>query len=156
MRWAKRKDGQSGFPAIPPKLKAFYMTIAAATVVGALANVLNVSPIKALVWAAALNAVVAASVMVLIMSLGTSVKVMGKFRIGRAWSALDWLATGLMAVASIAFLVSCSPARSSPHENEHFPGDPVQQMDSTHAGSSDRAADALFVIAMVRLACSEA
>jgi Mn2+/Fe2+ NRAMP family transporter len=95
-----------GLSRNPSQAKAFYTTIAAAMIVGALANVFKVSPLKALVWAAALNAVVAAPVMILTIRLGTSAKVMGKFKIARGWSVLGWLATGLMAAASIAFLIS--------------------------------------------------
>jgi NRAMP (natural resistance-associated macrophage protein)-like metal ion transporter len=95
-----------GLSRRPAEAKAFYGTIAAATAVGAVANVLHVSPLKALVWSAALNAIVAAPVMVLVMRLGMSRKVMGQFRVRGAWLALGWCATGLMAIASAAFLIS--------------------------------------------------
>ncbi len=43
----------------PLHAKAFYSTIALATLLGALANVLHVNPVKALVWAAVINGIVA-------------------------------------------------------------------------------------------------
>ena len=96
----------TGLSKKPGQAKAFYSAIAVATVLGAAANVLKISPIKALIWAAALNAVVAVPVMFLVMKIATNTKIMGPFRIGRAWVVLGWLATGVMAVASIAFLIS--------------------------------------------------
>jgi Mn2+/Fe2+ NRAMP family transporter len=53
-----------------------------------------------------LNAIVAAPMMVLIMRLASSRRIMGKFTIGRTWILLGWLGTGVMAIASIAFLLS--------------------------------------------------
>ena len=96
----------TGLSKKPAQAKAFYAAIGIATIVGAAANVLKISPIKALIWAAALNAVVAVPVMFLIMRIATNKKIMGPFRIERPWVVLGWLATGVMAVASIAFLVS--------------------------------------------------
>jgi NRAMP (natural resistance-associated macrophage protein)-like metal ion transporter len=96
----------TGLSKKPAQAKAFYGAIAAATLLGAAANVLKISPIKALIWAAALNAVVAVPVMFLVMKIATNKKIMGPFRIERPWVVLGWLATGVMAVASVAFLLS--------------------------------------------------
>ncbi|HEY2529985.1 MAG TPA: divalent metal cation transporter [Xanthobacteraceae bacterium] len=96
----------TGLSKKPAQAKAFYTAIAAATLLGAAANILKISPIKALVWAAALNAVVAVPVMFLVMKIAASSKIMGKFPIERTWRILGWLATGVMAVASLAFLLS--------------------------------------------------
>lgn len=54
-----------GLSRQPKQAKAFYAAIALATLVGAIANVLKVSPIKALIWSAVLNALAAAPIMVL-------------------------------------------------------------------------------------------
>jgi NRAMP (natural resistance-associated macrophage protein)-like metal ion transporter len=96
----------TGLSKRPAQAKAFYAAIAVATLVGAAANILKISPIKALIWAAALNAVVAVPVMFLVMKIATNQKIMGRFRIERTWRVLGWLATGVMAVASLAFLIS--------------------------------------------------
>jgi NRAMP (natural resistance-associated macrophage protein)-like metal ion transporter len=95
-----------GLSRLPSAAKAFYATIGAATAVGALANLLHISPLKALVWSAALNAIAAGPLMVLVMRLGASKKLMGQFRVSGAWFVLGWCATGLMAIASLAFLIS--------------------------------------------------
>jgi NRAMP (natural resistance-associated macrophage protein)-like metal ion transporter len=96
----------TGLSKKPAQAKAFYAAIAVATVVGAAANVFKISPIRALIWAAALNAVVAVPVMFLVMKIATNKKIMGPFRIERPWVIMGWLATGVMALASATFLIS--------------------------------------------------
>ncbi len=95
-----------GLSKQPTHAKSFYAAIAAATLVGAAANILKISPVKALIWSAALNAVVAVPVMCLIMRIAASKKIMGEFIVTGAWVILGWMATGLMAIASLAFLIS--------------------------------------------------
>ena len=96
----------TGLSKKPREAKAFYGALATATLIGAAANLFKVSPMKALVWAAALNAVVAAPVMFLIMKIATNTKIMGSFRIERPWMIFGWLGTALMAIASLVFLLS--------------------------------------------------
>ncbi len=95
-----------GLSRQPKQARAFYGTIAAATLVGAVANVLKVSPMKALVWSAVLNAIVAAPIMALIMHMATSPAVMGKFTIGRRSRTVGWIATWVMGAASLGFIGS--------------------------------------------------
>lgn len=95
-----------GLSRQPAQAKAFYGTIALATVLGAVANMLNISPIKALVWAAVLNAIASVPIMVLIMNMGMNRKVMGQFTISRRSRVTGWLATLVMAIASLGFIVS--------------------------------------------------
>ena len=95
-----------GLSRQPLQAKAFYATITAATLMGAAANVLSISPVKALVWSAVVNAIVAVPVMALLMRMATNVKILGDFTISRAWSIIGWLATGVMAIASIVFMIS--------------------------------------------------
>jgi Mn2+/Fe2+ NRAMP family transporter len=90
----------------PNQAKAFYAAIAAATLIGALANILSISPIKALEWSAVLNAIVAVPVMAILMRIATNEKIMGKFKVGGWWSALGRSATAVMGNASIVFLGS--------------------------------------------------
>ena len=95
-----------GLARRPLQAKAFYGAIIAATLLGAAANVFALNPVKALVWAAVLNGVVAVPVMALLMLMSTKASVMGRFAISRVWTILGWSATGLMALASLAFFVS--------------------------------------------------
>jgi Mn2+/Fe2+ NRAMP family transporter len=86
--------------------KAFYGTIAAATLIGAVANILKVSPMKALVWSAVLNAIVAVPIMVLIMQMAMNPTTMGEFTISRRSRVVGWIATFVMGIASLGFIVS--------------------------------------------------
>jgi NRAMP (natural resistance-associated macrophage protein)-like metal ion transporter len=95
-----------GFSRRPLRAKAFYATIAAATLLGAIENVSRLNPVSALVWAAVINAVVAVPMMVLLMRMGSNPEIMGGFGISGWWRWLGWCATGVMAVAVCAMLLS--------------------------------------------------
>jgi Mn2+/Fe2+ NRAMP family transporter len=95
-----------GLAKQPAQAKAFYATIAAATALGAIANLLKVNPIKALVLSAVLNAIAAVPVMALIMRMASDGRIMGKFKISRRSCVLGWLATAVMGVASGGYLLS--------------------------------------------------
>jgi Mn2+/Fe2+ NRAMP family transporter len=95
-----------GLARKPQQAKAFYGAIAVATLLGASANVFELNPVKALVWAAVLNGIVAVPVMALLMLLGTNRAIMGKFRISRRWTVIGWAATAMMGLASAAFVLA--------------------------------------------------
>ncbi len=90
-----------GLARQPLKAKAFYGTIAAATLVGSLLNFTPIDPVKALFWSAVINGVVAVPVMVMTVRMATSKKIMGQFQVRGLLRALGWLATATMAIAAI-------------------------------------------------------
>jgi len=92
-----------GLSRPPRHAKAFYGAIGAATLLGALENVASLKPLEALVWAAVLNGIVAAPIMALIVLLSVRKSTMGKFCISRRLSVAGWMATGVMAAASLVF-----------------------------------------------------
>jgi Mn2+/Fe2+ NRAMP family transporter len=59
------------------RAKAFYETIAVATLAGAGLNFTPLDPIKALFWSAVINGVAAVPIMIMIMLLGARQAVMG-------------------------------------------------------------------------------
>jgi Mn2+/Fe2+ NRAMP family transporter len=91
----------TGLDRQPLEAKAFYATIAVATVVGILINFVDIDPIKALFWAAVLNGVVAVPLMVVIMIMAMQERVMGKFTLPRPLWTMGWLSTAVMAVAVV-------------------------------------------------------
>jgi Mn2+/Fe2+ NRAMP family transporter len=95
-----------GLSRQPKQAKAFYSTIALATVLGALADILHVSPMKALVWSAVLNAIAAVPMMVLLMQMGSNPAIMGQFTISSPSRIMGWLATLFMGIGSLGFLLS--------------------------------------------------
>jgi NRAMP (natural resistance-associated macrophage protein)-like metal ion transporter len=95
-----------GLSRQPRQAKAFYATIALATLLGAAANILKISPIKALIWSAVLNALAAVPIMVFLMRIATNAAIMGEFTISRRSRILGWLATAVMGGASAGFIIS--------------------------------------------------
>ncbi len=85
-----------GLERKPQEAVRFYGAIVAATLVGGALNFYGIDPIKALFWAAVLNGMVAAPLMVVIMIMASSKKVMGKFVIPRYLRLMGWIATGVM------------------------------------------------------------
>ena len=84
--------------------RAFYTTVALATVVGMILNFTPVNPIKALYWSAVINGVVAVPVMVIMMLMSAEPKIMGPFVVTGWLRALGWASTVVMAAAVIAML----------------------------------------------------
>jgi Mn2+/Fe2+ NRAMP family transporter len=95
-----------GLARQPKQAKAFYAAIGVATLIGAAVNIFSIGAVKALIWSAVLNAIVAVPVMAVVMRIATNRRIMGTFKIEGRWSVVGWLATAVMAVASVAFLVS--------------------------------------------------
>ena len=99
-----------GLARAPLDAKAFYAAIAVATLLGAASNMLSLSPMTALVWVAVINGVLAVPVMVLLMMMARNRRIMGEFRISPLLSTIGWIATGAMAIAASAFLLTMSHA----------------------------------------------
>ncbi|WP_159013963.1 NRAMP family divalent metal transporter [Acidisoma sp. S159] len=95
-----------GLARRPLKAKAFYGTIATATIVGALLNFSSLDPVKALFWSAVLNGVVAVPVMVMMLLMAIRRDVMGQFTIGPVLKVLGWLATAAMAAAAVGMFAT--------------------------------------------------
>jgi len=95
-----------GLTRPPLQAKAFYSAITVATILGALGNLFSVSPLKALVWAAVINGIVAVPVMALLMLMSGNPRVMGRFCISKPWKILGWTATAVMGAATVAFIVA--------------------------------------------------
>ena len=90
-----------GLDRKPKQARAFYGTIVAATLSGIAITLSPLDPIKALFWSAVINGVVAVPVMAMMMLISANKKIMGKFIIGGALKIVGWIATGVMAAASI-------------------------------------------------------
>jgi NRAMP (natural resistance-associated macrophage protein)-like metal ion transporter len=95
-----------GLDRKPLQARAFYATIAAATLVGMALNYLPINPIKALFWTAVINGVVAVPVMTMMMILSQRRDVMGSFLVRGPLKWLGWLGTGMMAAAVAAMAVT--------------------------------------------------
>ena len=89
----------------PRRARAFYATIAGATLAGAVLNLTHIDPMKALVWAAVVNGIVAVPVMGMTMIIASRTKVMGQFTLKGYLRAVGWIATAVMGAAVIGLAV---------------------------------------------------
>jgi Mn2+/Fe2+ NRAMP family transporter len=96
----------TGFSRNWQEAKAFYATVAIATLVGMVMNFSGIDAIKALYWSAVLNGIIAVPVMATMMLMAARTDIMGRFAIGGGLRWLGWIATGVMAVAVMAMLVT--------------------------------------------------
>jgi Mn2+/Fe2+ NRAMP family transporter len=96
----------TGLSRLPRDAKAFYGTIAVATLIGIFINFIDIDPIKALFWSAVLNGVVAVPLMAVIMIMARQKRVMGAFIVPRPLWAMGWLSTGVMATAVAAMFAT--------------------------------------------------
>jgi Mn2+/Fe2+ NRAMP family transporter len=92
-----------GLARRPLEAKAFYGTVAVATLIGIAINFIDIDPIKALFWCAVLNGIIAVPLMVVMMVMTMNRKVMGGFTLPRPLWLMGWLSTLAMA-ASVAIM----------------------------------------------------
>ena len=93
-----------GLDRRPLEAKAFYATIAAATVVGVGLNFTPINPIKALYWSAVVNGVVAVPVMAVMMAMTARPDIMGKATVPLGLRVVGWVATVVMAAAAVVMI----------------------------------------------------
>ena len=94
-----------GLDRKPREAKAFYGVIAIATLGGTALNFTAIDPIRALYWAAVVNGVLATPLMLVMMLISTNGRIMGRLTLSAPLMILGWLATGTMAMASVALFV---------------------------------------------------
>lgn len=85
---------------------AFYGVIIISMFVGLAINFLGIDPIKALIYSAVANGVIAPVVLVLIVLLSSNKKIMGEWVNKPYVTALGWLVTGIMLLAGVAAIIS--------------------------------------------------
>jgi NRAMP (natural resistance-associated macrophage protein)-like metal ion transporter len=95
-----------GLSRKPAKAKAFYATLAIATMLGLALNFSPINPIEALYWSAVINGVVAVPIMILMMHMTGDPKIMGSFRIHDSLRVVGWMTTAVMAAAAAIMCVS--------------------------------------------------
>jgi NRAMP (natural resistance-associated macrophage protein)-like metal ion transporter len=95
-----------GLARLPLDAKAFYATVAIATLIGIVINFIELDPMKALFWSAVLNGVVAVPLMIVMMIMAMQLKVMGKFILPRPLWFMGWLSTAVMAFTVVTMIVT--------------------------------------------------
>ena len=97
---------KTGLESKPMEASRFYSVIGVAIVIGLVMNFFHVDPVRALVWAAALNGLVAAPLMIVIMLMASNSKVMGKFKVPHYLLWTGWLATATMAFVCVGLFLT--------------------------------------------------
>jgi Mn2+/Fe2+ NRAMP family transporter len=90
----------------PREAKAFYATIAVATLGGLALNLIGIDPMKALYWAAIINGSLAAPLMIVVMLIASNKRVMGGFAVKGGLAVGGWIATAVMCAVTALFLLS--------------------------------------------------
>jgi NRAMP (natural resistance-associated macrophage protein)-like metal ion transporter len=85
--------------------RGFFTVIGFGTVVGTLVDFTPLDPIKALVWSAVVNGVIAVPIMAVMLWLGTRRDILGEHTLSIRHQVLGWFATAVMAAAVIAMSV---------------------------------------------------
>jgi NRAMP (natural resistance-associated macrophage protein)-like metal ion transporter len=89
--------------ARPLKARLFYATIAVTTLAGAALTSVAIDPVRALYWAAVVNGVLAAPLMVMMMLIVRNKRAMGRLTLSTSATMLGWCATLVMAAATVIF-----------------------------------------------------
>jgi len=99
-------DWQSGLDMKLHEAQEFYGIIAIATVGGVALNFTHLDPMRALVWSAEINGVIAVPIMAVMMLLASREDIMGRFVIRPRLRRLGWLATFVMGVTVVAMIAT--------------------------------------------------
>ncbi len=97
-------DWPTGMDRKLPEALGFYAIIAIATVGGVALNFTHLDPMRALLWSAEINGIIAVPIMAIMMLLASREDVMGDFVIRPRLRRLGWVATAVMAVTVAAML----------------------------------------------------
>jgi len=92
-----------GLDRRPREAKSFYATIAVATLGGVALNFTSIDPVKALYWSAVVNGVLSAPLMAVMMVIAMNPRIMGRLTLPRPMFVVGWLATAVMALATVGF-----------------------------------------------------
>lgn len=76
--------------------RGFYLVIVASTVIGLWINFADVDPIKALIYAAVINGIIAVPLLVIIMKVGSDSKILGGRTNGRLSNTVGWITVAIM------------------------------------------------------------
>lgn len=103
---AEASGWRYGLERRPGAAPRFYGVIAAATLIGVALTMMHFNPMRALVWAAILNGVIAVPVLAAMMRVATRSDVMGEFPIGTGLRVWGWVTTVLMGVAAATLFIT--------------------------------------------------
>jgi Mn2+/Fe2+ NRAMP family transporter len=86
--------------------RGFYGIVAIATIGGVILNFTHLDPMRALVWSAEINGVIAVPIMAIMMLLAARHDIMGQFVVRQRLRRLGWTATAVMAATVVAMFAT--------------------------------------------------
>jgi len=86
--------------------RAFYGVIAVSVGLGILLNFVGIDPIKALIYSAIANGIIAPVIIVCIVHISSSEKIMGEFKNKKLTNVVGWIIAALMSMTAIATVVA--------------------------------------------------
>jgi NRAMP (natural resistance-associated macrophage protein)-like metal ion transporter len=95
-----------GFSRTVRKAPLFYALVALGTLGGTALSLLNINPIRLLIFVAVINGIIAAPLLIVVMMVASNRKLMGVHVNGRTANYLGWLTVLIMAIASIALFAT--------------------------------------------------
>jgi Mn2+/Fe2+ NRAMP family transporter len=95
-----------GFSKSIRKAPLFYGIVGVGTLGGTALSLLNVNPIKLLVFVAVINGVIAAPLLIIVLLVANNRPLMGKYVNGNVANILGWFTFSVMAVAAIALFAT--------------------------------------------------
>jgi Mn2+/Fe2+ NRAMP family transporter len=90
----------------PRNTRKFYYVLSGATILGVRLNFEGIDPIRALFLSAVINGIVAVPLMFLLMLISEKRAIVGKFVLPPYLRVVGWIATGVMLIASLGFLIT--------------------------------------------------
>lgn len=84
------------------KAKAFYGVIIISIVIGILINFIGINPIKALLYSAIVNGIIAPFILFFILKISNNKKIMGDFKNSTLVNTIGWIVFVLMSIAAIS------------------------------------------------------
>ncbi|MCU7490415.1 MAG: divalent metal cation transporter [Ignavibacteria bacterium] len=95
-----------GLEQKPFRAVNFYLVLSVATLLGLALNFTPINPIQALIWAATINGLIAAPVMIIMMLMSSNRMVMGRFIIPAGLRIGGWVSVALMTLAALGLIYS--------------------------------------------------
>lgn len=95
-----------GLARKPKEARAFYLTLALATLVGTGIILLPIDPIRASYWSAVINGVMAAPIIAMMMAMASNQRIMGQFTLPTPLKLLGWLSVGVMGFCVVGLFVT--------------------------------------------------
>ncbi len=98
-------DWRAGLNLKFKKAPSFYGVIIISTLIGLLINLVGIDPIKALIFTAVFNGLVAVPIIFLVARIANNEKIMGRYRSGWLSNILVWGTFSIMAASAVIMLI---------------------------------------------------